>query len=104
MDGEILVINEKVNGEINKKANNNGGDDLWSLFSGVVKKINIKMSIMIFVIFIILNITSITKLLLAPFTGVFENDIITNKGILIQGLILVIMYIILDMLINLGYI
>lgn len=99
MDGELLVIPN--NGD--NKTVVNESDDLWSLFSGVIKKINIKMSIMIFFIFIILNITSVLKILLAPFVDTFENEKITNKGIMIQGLFLTLMYVILDILINLGY-
>lgn len=86
--------------QINGNCNNKTGD-LYQLSSKIYEKMNIKISLLLFLIYYILNTdVFIERGLTKFFNGVYDNtcDKITERGIIISGILLSIGYLILDFL------
>jgi|SRR5579883_3683017 len=98
---EIIDV-DMDDGDIGKKKK---PDDLASAFMGFFTTINYKMLLFLFIIFIFITSDIFVDKILSRINGTVEHtNITTNKGTFIQGLFLVLFYIIMDMLIKLGVI
>jgi hypothetical protein len=93
LDSEIINIKDF------NTSKNNG--DLFHICSKVYDNMKIKLAGILFVVFIILNSDIYAENILAKFfTNSYDNscDTITEKGIIISGILMIIIYIILDSL------
>ena len=79
-------------------------DTLWTMIFGIGSKINFKLLISIFVIFLTITSDVFTDRILSQFMGAVEFKTSTSWGTVIQGLFLVIGYIIMDLFISQGLI
>lgn len=87
MDGESLIKDDTR------------PDSLSEMFIDLFKSMNKKMGIMILIIFIILNTTVFIDSCLSYFTDAVESTgQPTDRGILIQGMLLATLYIIFDVM------
>lgn len=75
-------------------------DDLASLFMAIFRMINFKIAIFIFMIFIFLNTSSFIDSVLIAFDDAVDGRQPTERGIVIQGLILTVSYITLSLLVD----
>jgi len=80
-------------------------DDLSSMFYKLIVQFNFKIAFLIFVFYIIFNTDIFNKFVISNFEkNIYVNDSITEKGLIIIGVLLSISYIILDVLNNNDYI
>jgi hypothetical protein len=80
-------------------------DDLSSMFYKLIVQFNFKIAFLIFVFYIIFNTDIFNKFVISKFEkNIYVNDSITEKGLIIIGVLLSISYIILDVLNNNDYI
>lgn len=77
-------------------------DSISELMIHISKKINFKMVFLIFVIFVFLNTTTFITSILDKISGASSGGVPTEKGILLQGGFLSMMYIILSILMEAG--
>ena len=102
MDSEKLNIKDikkKDFTETENKKNKTG--DLFQVSNKVYQTTNVKLGIILFFLYIILNLDIFIENVLSKiFNNVYdnENDKITNKGIIINGIILSMIYMLLDLL------
>ena len=96
----ISLYEEKKRNNYNNDNNDNIGD-LYQLSNKFYELLNFKIGILLFFIYIFLNTdvfieNTISKII----SGIYDykNDKISNKGIIISGIILAILYILLDFL------
>jgi hypothetical protein len=75
----------------------NGVDDLWTLIVSISKKVNYKVAILLFFMFIFLNSMTFISFCLTG-KGMTEGNSATRYGIITQGLILSIFYVVVDIL------
>lgn len=101
-DSEKLNINElkkEKDNELKEKKEKTG--DLFQISSKIYDIMNIKLAFLIFLFYIILNTdTFIENVLSKIFNNIYDskNDTVTCKGIIISGILLSLIYILLDML------
>jgi len=91
---------EEMNEFINETTTNSDGsskDDLHTMFIKISQKVNIKIAIILYFVFIVIHSSSFVNDVLAK-QGLTEGRYPTNTGILVQGLVLVLVYMILDVL------
>ena len=98
IDYESIGETSSVNG--NKKTKTPG--DFPSLFADLFMRINWKMAFFLFLFFIILTSDIFIDKCLRKVPGSVNNMTSTNKGTVIQGVVLVIFFIIMDTIINSG--
>jgi hypothetical protein len=102
MDSEQLNVNEVKDKDTKKKeAIEKEHGDLFQVTNNIYKLMNIKIALILLFVYIILNFDrfiehGLSKLVSNIYD--YPNDKITNKGIILNGVILSVMYIILDML------
>jgi len=84
------------------KHNGNSPDDLWSLTMHIGNMIPFKLMIFIFLSNIMLQTNSFIESILSKFSGAVDGRFPTEKGILIQTLILVLLFAIVSILIEAG--
>lgn len=102
VDSEKLNLDElkkQKNKDINEKKEKIG--DLFQISNKIYDIMNIKIAFLIFLFYIILNTdTFIENVLSKIFNNIYDskNDAVTCKGIIISGILLSLIYIILDML------
>jgi hypothetical protein len=93
LDSELINITD-FNTSKNK-------GDLFHICSKVYDNMKLKLASILFIVFIILNSDVYAENILAKFfTNSYDNscDAITEKGIIISGILMVMIYIILDSL------
>jgi hypothetical protein len=78
-------------------------DDLGSAIMGFLSGMNYKLLFFLFLIFIFLTSDIFVEKILARINGAVNGHEISTKGTLIQGLLLVLMYSITDLIIQLNY-
>ena len=102
MDSEKLNIKDIKKKDFTEKENKkNKTGDLFQVSNKVYQTTNVKLSIILFFLYIILNLDIFIENVLSKiFNNVYdnENDKITNKGIIINGIILSMIYMLLDLL------
>jgi hypothetical protein len=102
MDSEKLNIGDIKIKEIEKKKKiQNEHGDLFQVSNNIYQTMNIKIAVLLFFIYIILNLDIfIDNVLSKVFLNVYDTntDKITSKGIIINGMIISVIYILLDML------
>jgi len=102
MDSEKININDLKNKELKKKEQiEKEHGDLFQVSNKVYQTMNIKIGLLLFFIYIILNLDIFIENVLSKiFTNIYDhnNDRITNKGILVNSMILALIYILIDML------
>lgn len=81
-----------------KNSDKSSPDDLNEFLIDCSKSINYKIAFLIFLAYIILNTDVFIENILSKFNNTSINNEITNKGIVISGLILSLTYILLDVL------
>ena len=101
-DSESIVV-PKETADSKGTKNKERPDDLTSLFTDVFKFSNIKIALFIFFLFIILSSDIFIDKMLSKVTGAVDGRCPTGKGTIIQGLLLVLCYIIFDMLVRGGF-
>lgn len=79
-------------------------DDLASAFVGFFTGMNIKLIVMLFLIFILVNSDIFIQKIIAKVNGAVEYKNPTYIGVFLQAFILIILYMFSDLLINLGVI
>lgn len=79
-------------------------DDLASAFMGFFTTINYKLLLFIFLIFIFISSDIFIEKVLGSINGASQNREPTVKGTFIQGFFLVFLYMIIDLIIKLGFI
>lgn len=79
-------------------------DDLASAFVGFFTTLNYKLLLFLFLFFILVNSDIFVDKILSNIEGAVEVREPTAKGTVIQGLILVFFYMIVDLIIKLGFI
>jgi len=94
------AIGEASNNGKNKKSKTPG--DFPSLFADLFLKINWKMAFFLFLFFIILTSDIFIDKCLRKIPGSVDNMTSTNKGSVIQGVVLVIFFVIMDAIISTG--
>lgn len=95
MDGEDLTTdgeNIKTNG------------DLGSLVYEIVRSANVKIAVLLFVILVFVNTTVFIDRILNKWPGTTDSGQLTERGVIIQSMLICLVYIILDMLISHKYI
>lgn len=102
IDSERLNIEEFKEKErvLNKKIENEHGD-LFQVSNKLYEIMNIKIALILFFIYTILNLDIFVENVLCKLcnnTYDRHNDSITHRGIIINGIILSVVYIIIDML------
>lgn len=75
-------------------------DDLASLFMAIIKKIKFKIVILLFMAFILINTSTFIDSVLSGVDGAVDGRIPTEKGIVTQGIILMLIYIVLGLLVD----
>ena len=75
-------------------------DDIFSLFEGIGFK-KIKISFFIFIIFILISSDVFVDRILSGNDGYVEGRYVTDKGTMIQGLVMAICYIVISCLVDL---
>ena len=102
MDSEKLNIKDIKKKDFTEKENKkNKTGDLFQVSNKVYQTTNVKLGIILFFLYIILNLDIFIENVLSKiFNNVYdnENDKITNKGIIINGIILSMIYMLLDLL------
>jgi hypothetical protein len=102
MDSEKLNIKDIKKKDFTEKENKkNKTGDLFQVSSKVYQTTNVKLGIILFFLYIILNLDIfIDNVISKVFCKVYdnENDKITNKGIIINGILLSMIYMLLDLL------
>lgn len=93
-------INEIGSANSNKKTKTPG--DFPSLFADLFMRINWKMSFFLFLFFIILTSDIFIDKFLRKIPDSVNNMTSTNKGTVIQGVVLVLFFIIMDAIISSG--
>jgi len=107
MTTNIEEIDYESIGEVSssgKNAKSKTPGDFPSLFADLFLKINWKMAFFLFLIFIILTSDIFIDKCLRKIPGSVDNMTSTNKGSVIQGVFLVIFFVIMDGIINSGVI
>lgn len=102
MDSEKLNVTEVKDKDLKKKeAIEKEHGDLFQVTNNIYKLMNIKISLILFAIYIILNFDRFIENGLSKIVSNiydYTNDKITNKGIILNGVIISVAYILLDML------
>lgn len=101
-DSEKLNLTElkkEKDNEIKQKKEQTG--DLFQISNKIYEIMNIKIAFLIFLFYTILNTdTFVENVLSKIFNNIYDskNDTVTCKGIIISGIILSVIYMLLDML------
>ena len=101
MDGENLVptkSSKKIQKATSKESFCRKPDSLGDMATAGVKNINIKTSIFVFLLFLLLNTTLYVDNLLSKVPDAVTGRDPTGKGLLITGMVLTLGYILFDML------
>lgn len=75
-------------------------DNLWSVILSVGAKFDFKMMIILFILFIIITSDVFIDRILAKFNGAVNLNIPTAWGTVIQGVVLVLAYVLFDILVT----
>jgi len=78
-------------------------DDFSSIFMDCMTTINFKLLLFLFLVFVLVTSDVFVDKILSKCNGATENRNPTMKGTFIQGFVVVILYILLDLIIKLGY-
>lgn len=107
-DENKVIIEEIKKKDIdicNKSKCNYDNNDLSYMLYKLVIQFNVKVAILIFIFYILLNTDIFNKYALIYFgNNIYENNQITEKGLLVIGILLSLFYIIIDVLNQNGYI
>lgn len=76
-------------------SDDDSGDDLWGMFGAIIKKVNFKIAFIIFIIFVLINTTFFISSILGKH-GLTNGMAASQKGIVVQGLILSFGYVLFD--------
>jgi hypothetical protein len=102
MDSEKLNIKDIKKKDFTEKENKkNKTGDLFQVSNKVYQTTNVKLGIILFFLYIILNLDIfIENVLSKVFNNVYDhnNDKILAKGLIINGIILALLYMLLDLL------
>jgi hypothetical protein len=103
-DGELLVSSGDVESEndlfkCSSDDSNTDKDDFYGMSMGIFKKLNVKIALFLFFIFMTLNTTMFVEKL-EKIKDATANGHSTEKGTLIQGMLLVIAYMIFDLFVS----
>jgi hypothetical protein len=102
MDSEKLNIKDIKKKDFTEKENKkNKTGDLFQVSNKVYQTTNVKLGIILFFLYIILNLDIfIENVLSKVFNNVYDhnNDKILAKGLIINGVILALLYMLLDLL------
>lgn len=79
-------------------------DDLTSAFMGFFSTINYKLMLFLFLIFILITSDIFVEKILGRIDGATQHRDPTTKGTFIQGFFLVFFYMIMDLVIKLGFV
>lgn len=91
--------------EIEEQGGKNKPDDLAGAFAGVFSLANLKLLFILFLIFLFINSDMFIDRMLGKVDGaVADGRMPTTKGTILQGTILVLLYIMADVLIKYGLI
>ena len=74
--------------------------DLYETSIGLCKKIKFKSLIFLFILFIIISSDVFIEQMLDKFSNSVEHNCPTSKGVIVQGIFLVLGFVILDTLVN----
>lgn len=75
-------------------------DDMTSLFLAVFGKIKFKIVLLLFLVFMYLNTSSFIESVLTRFSGAVDGRVPTEGGIVVQGVILVLAYVVIGLLVD----
>jgi len=90
---------------LNKKKEISNCDDLTNMLYKLVAQFNIKMAVLIFIFYILYNTDIFNKSIISKFQkNTYNNDQLTEKGLITIGVLLSFTYIFIDVLNNNGYI
>jgi hypothetical protein len=101
-DTQSIVANIDMYEQNTKYSND---DDLSSMFYKLLIQFNFKIAILLFIFYIIFNTDIFLKYVLSKFgKNIYNNDKLSEKGLIIVGILLSLTYIILNVLDNNNYI
>lgn len=87
-----------------KKSTKKKPDDLFSVVGAVFSWANLKLIVFIFLIFVAICSDMFSEHVLSRFNGTVDGRVPNTKGTLIQGVFLVLFYIMADILVQYGII
>lgn len=91
------VMDDKKNGKSKK---NREPSSFQSIFADVMTSLNWKVAIILFLIFIVLSSDLMMNKIFYNIPGAVKNSALTNRGVVIQGVLLVVFYMIIDGLVT----
>lgn len=77
-------------------------DDLFSVLADLTTSMNLKIMFFLFIIFLLVTSDPFMTYALGGFSDVSEHKIPTSKGTMLQGLALVLLYIVADVITKTG--
>ena len=77
------------------KCNTNKYNDFYSTIHGIITSSPVKVGFLIFILYIVINTDVFIDRFLASFSGAVEGRYATNKGIVIQAMMMTIIYLLL---------
>ena len=77
-------------------------DDLWGMLSSLISATNLKLMLALFLIFIFITSNVFTTRVLRGFSGTYDRNEITNYGVVLQGIFLVLAYMMMEGAITVG--
>lgn len=95
-DSESIDNTEKKS----KKSNRKKPDDFLTIFGNMFGHINFKLVFILFIIFLFLTSDVFISKFLGPIPGAIDYTDTTTYGTIIQGILLIIFYVIFDLLIQ----
>lgn len=78
------------------------GDDFISMAMDGLSAINIKMLILLFLVYIFINSDVFIDNVLSRIKNTTESGILTSKGVIVCGIVLILAHVLIDILINSG--
>lgn len=78
-------------------------DDLWTLLSSMISEVNYKLIIALFIIFTFVISNVFSERVIKRFNNTHSGGQLTNYGIMLQGIFLVLGYMIVDSMIYRGF-
>lgn len=96
---EKITLESEDKVEISKDA----PDDLGSMFLHIARMLPVKLIILTFITYLSINTTNFIESILSRWNGAVEGRCPTERGIVIQGLLLVLAMIVFHITIEAGY-
>jgi hypothetical protein len=79
-------------------------DSFQYIFVDVMSKLNWKVAVILFLVFVILSSELMMEKVYHSIPGAVKNGALTNTGVLVQGVMLVLFYMVVDGLVTAGVI